>query len=79
MKGIREAGGDATLFQVPETLSDEVLAKMYAPPKPTDIAVLNDPAELEAFDGVLFGIPTRKLIHYINCSITGRPDERRLI
>ena len=58
MKGIREAGGDATLFQVPETLSDEVLQKMYAPPKPAD-AVLNDPTELEAFDGVLFGIPTR--------------------
>ena len=32
---------------------------MYAPPKPTDVATLNDPAELEAFDGVLFGIPTR--------------------
>lgn len=59
LKGIREAGGDATLFQVPETLPDEVLAKMYAPPKPTDVATLNDPAELEAFDGVLLGIPTR--------------------
>jgi len=59
LKGIREAGGDATLFQVPETLSQDVLDKMYAPPKPTDVATLNDPAELEAFDGVLFGIPTR--------------------
>ena len=59
LKGIREAGGDATLFQVPETLSEEVLQKMYAPPKPADIPVLDDPTELEAFDGVLFGIPTR--------------------
>lgn len=58
LKGIREAGGDATLFQVPETLSEEVLQKMYAPAKPSD-PVLNDPAELEAFDAVLFGIPTR--------------------
>lgn len=32
---------------------------MHAPPKPTDVAVLNDPTDLEAFDGVLFGIPTR--------------------
>lgn len=31
---------------------------MYAPAKPSD-PVLNDPAELEAFDAVLFGIPTR--------------------
>lgn len=59
LKGIREAGGDATLFQVAETLSEDVLQKMYAPPKPTDIATLNDPADLEAFDGILFGIPTR--------------------
>lgn len=31
---------------------------MHAPPK-ADVRVLDDPAELEAFDGVLFGIPTR--------------------
>jgi len=59
LKGIKEAGGDATLFQIPETLPEDVLAKMHAPPKPTDVATLNDPAELEAFDAVLFGIPTR--------------------
>ncbi|KAH8732846.1 flavoprotein-like protein [Phaeosphaeriaceae sp. PMI808] len=59
LKGIREAGGDAELLQVEETLSEEVLAKMYAPPKPTDIKVLSDPAQLEEFDGILFGIPTR--------------------
>jgi len=59
LKGIKEAGGDATLFQVAETLPDEVLAKMHAPPKPTDITVLNDPAQLEEFDGILMGIPTR--------------------
>ncbi|KAH7071822.1 flavoprotein-like protein [Paraphoma chrysanthemicola] len=59
LKGIREAGGDATIFQVPETLPRDVLDKMYAPTKPKDVASLNDPSELEAFDGVLFGIPTR--------------------
>lgn len=59
LKGIREAGGDATLFQVEETLPQEVLTKMHAPAKPTDITVLSDPAQLEEFDGILFGIPTR--------------------
>ncbi|KAF2468253.1 flavo protein WrbA [Lindgomyces ingoldianus] len=58
-KGIEEAGGSATLFQLPETLSDEVLGKMYAPPKPSDIQVLSDPATLEDYDAFLFGIPTR--------------------
>lgn len=32
---------------------------MHAPPKPTDVTVLDDPAQLEEFDGILFGIPTR--------------------
>lgn len=32
---------------------------MYAPPKPTDIEVLSDPAQLEPYDGFLLGIPTR--------------------
>ncbi|KAF2029998.1 flavo protein WrbA [Setomelanomma holmii] len=59
LKGIKEAGGDAALFQVAETLPEDVLAKMHAPPKPTDITVLNDPSQLEEFDGILFGIPTR--------------------
>ncbi|KAF2437398.1 benzoquinone reductase [Karstenula rhodostoma CBS 690.94] len=58
-RGIEEAGGSVTLFQVEETLSEEVLAKMYAPPKPTDIEVLSDPAQLEPFDAFLLGIPTR--------------------
>lgn len=59
LKGIKEAGGDATLLQVAETLPEEVLTKMHAPPKPTDVTVLDDPAQLEEFDGILFGIPTR--------------------
>ncbi|KAF2132720.1 benzoquinone reductase [Dothidotthia symphoricarpi CBS 119687] len=59
LKGIQAAGGDAQFFQVAETLPEEVLAKMHAPPKPTDITVLNDPSQLEPFDGILFGIPTR--------------------
>jgi NAD(P)H dehydrogenase (quinone) len=58
-KGIEAAGGTADLFQVAETLSDEVLQKMYAPPKPTDIKTLEDPSDLDPYDAFLFGIPTR--------------------
>ncbi|CCC06283.1 hypothetical protein SMACR_00501 [Sordaria macrospora] len=57
--GIEKAGGTADLYQVPETLSDEVLAKMHAPPKPTDVPVIEDPAILKQYDGFLLGIPTR--------------------
>ncbi|CDR45701.1 CYFA0S19e01992g1_1 [Cyberlindnera fabianii] len=55
--GVEKAGGEATIFQVPETLSEDVLAKMYAPAKPDyPIATLET---LESFDAFLFGIPTR--------------------
>ncbi|KAK3335963.1 quinone oxidoreductase [Cercophora scortea] len=57
--GIEKAGGTADLYQIAETLPEEVLAKMYAPPKPADIPVLNDPSELEKYDAFLMGIPTR--------------------
>lgn len=57
--GIEKAGGTADLFQIPETLPEEVLAKMHAPPKPTDVTVLSDPATLESYDAFLLGIPTR--------------------
>ncbi|KAF2270718.1 flavo protein WrbA [Lojkania enalia] len=58
-KGIEEAGGTAKLFQVAETLPEEVLSKMYAPPKPTDVETLTDPEVLLEYDAFLFGIPTR--------------------
>lgn len=58
-KGIESAGADAKLFQVPETLSAEILGKMHAPAKDANVAVLNDATELEQYDGVIFGIPTR--------------------
>ncbi|KAJ8425542.1 hypothetical protein Cgig2_007452 [Carnegiea gigantea] len=48
---------EAKLWQVPETLSDEVLAKMGAPPK-SDVPIIT-PAELAEADGFLFGFPTR--------------------
>ncbi len=57
--GIEKAGGTADLYQVAETLTEDVLAKMHAPPKPTDVPVLEDPAVLEQYDAFLLGIPTR--------------------
>jgi NAD(P)H dehydrogenase (quinone) len=32
---------------------------MHAPPKPTDVETLSDPAVLDEYDAFLFGIPTR--------------------
>lgn len=58
-KGIEAAGGTVDLFQIKETLTDDVLAKMHAPPKDTSIQVLDDPTELLKYDAFLFGIPTR--------------------
>ena len=43
--------------RIPETLSEEVLAKMHAPPKPNYPVI--EPADLPKFDAFLFGIPTR--------------------
>jgi NAD(P)H dehydrogenase (quinone) len=45
--------------RIPETLPQDVLTKMYAPPKAADVPVLDDPATLEAYDGFLIGVPTR--------------------
>jgi len=56
-EGLKKAGIEADLYQVAETLPEEVLAKMYAPPKP-DVPVIT-PAILENYDAFLFGIPTR--------------------
>lgn len=58
-KGI-EASGEATcdIYQVAETLPDEVLSKMYAPPK-KDHPVISDPDTLAGYDGVMFGVSGR--------------------
>jgi len=56
-KGIESAGGKATIYQIAETLPQEVLNKMYAPPKP-NYPIL-EPNDLAQFDAVLYGIPTR--------------------
>jgi len=51
-------GVEAVLYQVPETLSPEVLEKMSAPAKDKSIPIIS-PAELADADGIIFGFPTR--------------------
>lgn len=58
-KGIESGNPSAevTIYQVPETLSDDILAKMGAPPKKNYPIITA--AELPKFDGFLFGLATR--------------------
>mmetsp|Transcript_17658 Transcript_17658/g.50579 ORF Transcript_17658/g.50579 Transcript_17658/m.50579 type:complete len:203 (-) Transcript_17658:95-703(-) len=56
-ESLEENGIDVDLYQVPETLPDSVLEKMYAAPKP-DVPIAT-PDILESADGIIFGIPTR--------------------
>jgi NAD(P)H dehydrogenase (quinone) len=55
--GVEAAGGTATIYQFAETLPEEVLTAMHAPPKKDHPLIT--PEILAAADGVLFGIPTR--------------------
>ncbi|CAM8998253.1 unnamed protein product [Rhodiola kirilowii] len=57
-KGVESVDGvEAKLWQVPETLPEQVLSKMYAPPK-SDVPIIT-PDELTEADGFIFGFPTR--------------------
>lgn len=58
-KGVDGVDGvEATLYRVPETLSQEVVEQMKAPIKDSEIPEITA-AELETADGFLFGFPTR--------------------
>jgi NAD(P)H dehydrogenase (quinone) len=70
LKGAEAAGAEARLIQIPETLSQEVLAKMHAPEKDKNVATISlggpggeNTVTLEDAlvncDGILFGYPTR--------------------
>ncbi|KAJ9199780.1 CAZyme family AA6 [Paecilomyces variotii] len=56
-KGIEAAGGKADIFQIEETLSQDVLTLMHAPGKASYPVV--EPQTLLEYDAILFGIPTR--------------------
>ncbi|PKA53546.1 hypothetical protein AXF42_Ash009042 [Apostasia shenzhenica] len=58
LKGASSVEGvEAKLWQVPETLSEEVLGKLGAPPK-SDVPIIT-PDQLPDADGFIFGFPTR--------------------
>jgi len=56
-KGLEAGGATVDVYQVAETLSDEILGKMGAPPK-KDHPVIT-PDKLPEYDGFLFGISGR--------------------
>ncbi|KFY23811.1 hypothetical protein V491_02401 [Pseudogymnoascus sp. VKM F-3775] len=56
-EGLKKAGISADIYQVPETLPQEVLTKMYAPAKP-NVPIIT-PEILATYDAFLIGIPTR--------------------
>jgi len=58
-KGIEEAGGTVDIFQVEETLSQEVKEKMHAPAQDTSKYPLIEPNGLTSYDAFLIGVPTR--------------------
>ncbi|KAJ2391354.1 hypothetical protein GGI05_002963 [Coemansia sp. RSA 2603] len=57
VKGLEKAGAEVGRYQIAETLSDEILEKMHAPPK-TDLPIITA-SDLTEADGFLFGFPTR--------------------
>lgn len=55
--GIEAAGGAATIYQIAETLPEDILKLLHAPPKPAYPILA--PAEIAQFDAFLIGVPTR--------------------
>ncbi|EJD55204.1 NADH-quinone oxidoreductase [Auricularia subglabra TFB-10046 SS5] len=55
--GVKSAGGSADIYQIPETLPQEILTKLYAPAKPPYPVIT--PEKLATYDAFIFGIPTR--------------------
>lgn len=56
-RGIDAAGGKADIYQVPETLSQEILDASHAAPKSNYPIATRD--TLVEYDAYLFGVPTR--------------------
>lgn len=57
-KGIEAAGATCDLYQVAETLPEEVLTKMHAPPKDPEVPIITAD-KLPEYDGFMFGIAGR--------------------
>ncbi|PWN33127.1 putative 1,4-benzoquinone reductase [Meira miltonrushii] len=57
--GVKAANVEYKVFQITETLPDEVLQKMYANKEPIKNYPEVTPDDLKQFDGFIFGFPTR--------------------
>jgi len=57
-KGIEEAGGKVDVYQISETLPEEVLGKMHAPGPNKEVPFITADI-MKTYDAFLFGIPTR--------------------
>jgi NAD(P)H dehydrogenase (quinone) len=57
--GIEAEGAVCDIYRIPETLSDEILTKMYAPPKNENHPIISTPETLTEYDGIMFGVPGR--------------------
>ncbi|KAI9596765.1 flavoprotein-like protein [Syncephalis fuscata] len=62
---------DVKMYQIQETLSDDILALMKAPPRDKTIPVI-DPMELADADGILLGNPTRFGILWTNNTLRNK-------
>lgn len=60
VEGAKSEGCDVELYQVPETLSEDVLKLLHAPPKADDpILHFDAHNKLVEADAIIFGFPTR--------------------
>ncbi|GMG55526.1 unnamed protein product [Ambrosiozyma monospora] len=57
-KGIESTGNEVSIFRVAETLPQDVLDQIHAPPPPKDIPVISAD-EMKNYDAFIIGIPTR--------------------
>ncbi|KAG7539682.1 hypothetical protein FFLO_03399 [Filobasidium floriforme] len=57
--GLEKTGAEVKMFQIQETLSEEVLGKMYAGGSLKPKYPIITPNDLKELDGFLFGFPTR--------------------
>ncbi|KZO93212.1 benzoquinone reductase [Calocera viscosa TUFC12733] len=58
VEGAKTAGATVDLYQFPETLADDILGKMHAPPKDAAVPFIT-PNDLKEYDGFIFAFPTR--------------------
>ena len=59
VEGAKSTGATVDVYQIPETLSEEVLAKMHANKAAIASYPVITPEKLKEYDGFIFGFPTR--------------------